>query len=134
MAGWQSLVNHCARKALEYCQKSYEIDLNRNGKIPGEAGTLNAYGVCEDHVYCFNIIECNWGPSEKSRLSPKKCKDIMCDVYNDRFNDNAISNDFIIEKMPFGSCDENDPEITVNTHSLAVWHTDNYAAPTCPAP
>lgn len=122
--------NFAGPEALAYCEKSFEIDLNRNGKLPGEAGKVNAYGVCEDMVYCFNIIECNWGPSEKSRLSPTKCKDIMCDVYTQRVGDNITAAAYIETKIPFGSCSADDPEISfttgATTYSLAKWHTDTF--------
>ena len=117
-------------EALGYCEKSFEIDLNKNGKIPGEAGKLNGFGVCEDKVYCFNILECNWGPSEKSRLTPTKCKDIMCDVYTERQGDNVTAAEYIESKIVFGSCSAYDPEIsfdsTTGTKSLANWHISTY--------
>lgn len=131
--------NFAGPEALAYCEKSFEIDLNKNGKIPGESGKVNAYGVCEDKVYCFNIIECNWGPSEKSRLTPTKCKDIMCDVYTDRQGgDNSTAAEYIASKIEFGSCDYYDSEISftttiapIKTITLAEWHKGTFAPVHC---
>jgi len=128
--------NFAPQEALDYCQKSFEIDLNINGKM-GESGMLNAYGICEDKAYCFNMIECQWGPSEKNSLTPEKCKDIMCNVYTPRIGDNASAVTHIQQKMQFGSCDINDPEITVTdsngtSHTFAKWWTDNFQNVHCP--
>ncbi len=89
-------------EALHYCEKYYDIDLNKNGKTRGEVGTVSGYGVSEDRVYCFNLIECHWGTSRNSRLTPKKCKDIMCDVYTDRQASNETAAAMIETKIPFG--------------------------------
>lgn len=133
--------NFAGSEALAYCEKSFEIDLNKNGKIPGESGQVNAFGVCEDHVYCFNIIECNWGPSEKNRLTPTKCKDIMCDVYTSRQGgDNNTAAQYIATKIEFGSCVYNDPEISFDNLTvgavapydvitLAQWHKGTFMMP-----
>lgn len=130
--------NFAGAEALAYCEKSFEIDLNKNGKIPGEAWKLEGYGLCEDRVYCFNIKECNWGSSERSRLSPEKCKDIMCDVYTERYGDNNVTAaEYIETKIEFGSCDYLDEEISFFSTSLgtdvtlASWHQDIYQTVHC---
>ena len=95
------------QEALAYCEKYYEIDLNENGNIPEEVGMLNAFGVSEDRVYCFNIRECSWGPSRNSRLTPKKCSYIMCDVYTERYKGNQTAAAALIKtKIPFGESTE----------------------------
>ncbi len=89
-------------EALHYCEKYYDIDLNKNGKTRGEVGHVSAYGVSEDRVYCFTLIECNWGSSRNSRLTPQKCKDIMCDVYTERHASNETAAALIESRIPFG--------------------------------
>ena len=128
--------NFDQREALEYCEKYFEIDLNRNGKIPGEAAKINAFGVCEDRVYCLNIRGCNWGSSENSRLTPERCRDIMCDVYVGRFEDADMASAYIGEKMEFGSCDLYDPVISFEdvdgkAISTASWWIDNFQDVNC---
>ncbi len=120
--------NFAGAEALAYCEKYFEIDLNKNGKIPGEAGMLEGYGLCEDRVYCFNIKECNWGSSSRSRLTPEKCRDVMCDVYTERYDSNVTAAEYIATKIQFGTCDALDEEISFedasgNEHTLATWHT-----------
>ena len=123
--------NFAAVEAIAYCEKYFEIDLNRNGKIPGEAGKISGYGGCEDRVYCFNIKECNWGSSERSRLTPERCRDIMCEVYSEKYENAETASVYITEKMRFGSCDIYDEEISFedgrgNVVSLASWWIDNF--------
>jgi len=117
-------------EALPYCEKSFEIDINKDGRVLGEAGIVNAYGVCEDAVYCFNIKECNWGAGVNNHLSPAKCKAIMCAVYGERLGpagttaaliaerkENAAN--FIEKKIPEAVCAiETDPSITENGKTL----------------
>ncbi len=127
--------NFAGPEALAYCEKYFEIDLNRNGKIPGEAGMLEGYGLCEDRVYCFNIKECNWGSGSRSRLSPEKCRDVMCDVYTERYGSNATAAEYIVNQIEFGTCDEYDEEIsfedsTSTVQTLATWHTSLFTADT----
>ncbi|MFH1431981.1 MAG: hypothetical protein ABIG84_02075 [archaeon] len=132
--------NFAAAEGLAYCEKYFEIDLNKNGKIPGEAGKLNAFGVCEERVYCMNIKECNWGSSKNSRLTPQKCRDIMCDIYTERqggvttVGANASAAVYIENKIEFGTCDQYDSEISFEdtsttpstSVSLAAWHVSTF--------
>ncbi len=124
------------REALEYCEKYFEIDLNRNGEITGEAAKINAFGVCENRVYCLNIRGCNWGSSKNSRLSPEKCRDIMCDVYTERYRDADMASVYIAKKMKFGSCYLYDPLISFEDVdgkmiSIAQWWIDNFKDVNC---
>ncbi|MEA3343269.1 MAG: hypothetical protein U9Q92_03815 [archaeon] len=127
--------NFDPREAREYCEKYFEIDLNRNGKTTGEAAKINAFGVCEDRVYCLNIIGCR-GSSKNSRLTPQKCRDIMCDAYTERYKDADMASVYIAEKMKFGSCDLYDPVISSEDVdgkmiSTASWWIDNFQDVDC---
>ena len=133
--------NFAGAEALAYCEKYFEIDLNKNGKIPGEAAKLEGYGLCEDRVYCFNIKQCNWGSSSRSRLTPEKCKDVMCDVYTDRYSSNDTAAQYIQNVIGFGSCDYEDEEISfeytdpatgaLEVGTLASWHQNIYTTVHC---
>ncbi len=123
--------NFAGPEALAYCEKYFEIDLDRNWKIVGEAEMLEGYGLCEDRVYCFNIKECSWGSSQRSRLTPERCRDIMCDVYSKKYEDNVTAAEYIQQKIEFGSCDMYDEEISFEGGdgkmvSLATWWIDNF--------
>ncbi len=112
-------------EALAYCEKYFEIDLDKNGKTVSDASILNNHGVCEDRVYCFNIKECTWGSSSRSRLTPEKCKDIMCDIYTEKYSDNTTAAKYIESMIEFGSCNPKDSELT-QEDSSASWWTDTY--------
>lgn len=133
-------------EAVHYCEKYYEIDLNENGKIGGEVGRIMAYGVSEDRVYCFTLNECIWGSSRNKRLTPEKCRDIMCDVYTERYNGNQTAASASIKnKMIFGESTHSDHEdlivVDVNGNSildpdgkivsLASWWIDNFQNVDC---
>ncbi|MFH1432459.1 MAG: hypothetical protein ABIG84_04540 [archaeon] len=115
--------NFESSKALSYCEKSTEIDINGNDKIHGEAGQLSGFGVCEDRVYCMNIKECRWGASKNSRLTPEKCKDLMCDIYTMRIGDNDTAASYIQQKVQFGNCDVNS---FGTNRTLIQWWTNNF--------
>ena len=116
-------------EALHYCGKYYEIDLNENGKIRTEAGKVSAYGVCEERVYCFNIIKCSWGADASQRLTAEKCKEVMCDYYtNQTGGDKEEAARIVEENIQFGSCDLNDDAIAGHTG----WWTDNFQNVECP--
>ncbi len=114
------------KEALAYCEKYFEIDLNKNGKIAEDVSELNNYDVCEDRVYCFNIEECSWGSGSRSRLTPEKCKDLMCDVYAEQYDDNTTAAQYIQSRITFGSCSSpGESEITETDTSISWW-TETY--------
>ncbi len=128
--------NFTEEEARAYCERYFEIDLNENGKTYGEVGKVCGSGVCEDRVYCFNIKECRGGHTLRSRLTPEKCKDIMCEVYTERHGDNVTAAKYIQSRIDFGSCDEYDEEISYEdstgaTKSLAGWWLDTYQSVHC---
>lgn len=129
--------NFTAEEARAYCERYYEIDLNENGKTEGESAKVEGYGVCEDRVYCFNIKECRWGSGPESCLTPEKCKDIMCEVYTEKYGDNIAAAKYIQNRIDFGLCDEYDEKIlyedasTGATKSLAGWWLDTYKNVNC---
>ncbi|MEA3343440.1 MAG: hypothetical protein U9Q92_04690, partial [archaeon] len=93
------------------------------------AGKVSADGVCEDRVYCFNLIKCPWGADAGRHLTAEKCKEIMCDYYtNQTGGDKEAAARLIEEKMQFGSCDLNDEAIAGYTD----WWTDNFQNVECP--
>ncbi len=134
-------------EALHYCEKYYEIDLNENGKIGGEVGRILAYGVSEDRVYCFTLKECTLGSDRNSRLTPEKCRYIMCDAYTERYKGNQTAAAALIRnKIPFGESTDSDHEdlivvSAVNGNpivdpygkiiSLASWWIDNFQEVDC---
>jgi len=138
-------------EALDYCEKYYEIDLNENGKIGGEVGRILAYGleygVSEDRVYCFTLTKCYLGSDRNSRLTPEKCRDIMCDVYTERLKGNETAAAASIKnKIPFGESTDSDHEDLIIVDdvngnpivdpdgkiiSLASWWIDNFQDVDC---
>ncbi len=130
--------NSDPREALAYCEKYFEIDLNRNGKIPGEAARITGFGVCEDRVYCLNIHPCIWESSKNNYLTTKKCRDIMCDYYtNQTGGDKEAAARMVKEKMNFGSCDLYDPVISFEGRDgkmislVASWWINNFQNVNC---
>ncbi len=128
--------NFDIEKAAAQCEKYFEIDSNKNGKIMGDVNTIYGGGVCEERIYCFNIKECIWGSSKRSRLTPEKCKKLMCEFYTNQTGDYRQAESIIQEKMQFGSCDPYDPEILYedengNVMSLASWWIDNFQNVDC---
>ena len=108
--------NFDPREGLAYCEKYFEIDLNKNGKIHGEAGKLFYSfepSVCEDRVYCSMIRSCQWGTKKSACLTPEKCKKLMCEFYTNQTGDYKRAESIIKEKMEFGSCDTYDEGISV---------------------
>jgi len=121
--------------ALEYCSKYFEIDINHNG-VFGEAQELNGFGLCEDRVYCFNMYECELKSVGESRLTPQKCRDIMCEEYTEKQGSNNTAAEYIASKIKFGSCSYDDSAIsfTNSTGSIVTlggWHKDIYASVHC---
>ncbi|MFB6075643.1 MAG: hypothetical protein ABEK17_00725 [Candidatus Aenigmatarchaeota archaeon] len=74
---------------LEYCRTFYQgndWDLEKKDDIINvvKVGEKN-WDVCEDRVYCFHAVPCNWGTGE---LTMSDCKALFCQAYSEKYNGN----------------------------------------------
>ena len=89
-------------KAIEYCTKKFPaVDWNEDKTI-GET-KINIWDVCEDAVYCFHLVPCEW---TAGKLGMKECKKILCDAYMDKYENNeTLATQAVWNDIKPGSCD-----------------------------
>ena len=81
--------------AIDYCTSRFSHDANGDGTVTDVAGSgRNSY--CEDGVHCFNVQSC-----EKSfeELDANKCRELMCEYYQDPANANNPSQESAGERI-----------------------------------
>jgi hypothetical protein len=72
-----TLASLCSYGSGNELQPGQYIDLNNDKQNDMDTTLMAGVGVCEDHVYCFHIVEncC------ARRIDPKNCKQILNDYW-----------------------------------------------------
>ena len=94
------------QNAVRFCLEEVKIDIDGD-RIPGEKGHYNVVEgtpLCEDGIYCFHIkTDCTCG---SLRLTPKSCKDILCDYYIEHMNyPEETAAEMIQKGINYGTCE-----------------------------
>ncbi|MFB6088606.1 MAG: hypothetical protein ABEK36_02385 [Candidatus Aenigmatarchaeota archaeon] len=92
--------------SLKYCKEHYKgADWNMNEKEGEliEVGPDASWQVCEDRVYCFHAVPCDWDTGE---LTMSDCKALLCQVYSEKYRGNltmatkALKDDIRMSENP----------------------------------
>lgn len=114
----QSLAALCMGSSAQVLDEGDFLDLDQNNEMNFNFESL-AVGVCEDRVYCFNVIDqcCN------RKITPTNCIQLLTNLWTEQGHDAAKVNTLLCSYLDMGSC-------TVTDSTVAWWNVAGYPS-TC---
>jgi hypothetical protein len=109
----QSIEDECSMRARAiFCLKKVSgLDIDGDLALTGfDTNILGGIGVCEDGIYCPQIIECNCG----QKLDMENCREVLCQYWNTQGIDAAQRDTMLQRSYHIGTCendDDYDPDI-----------------------
>jgi hypothetical protein len=92
-----SLASLCMTGSHNVLGQGQYLDLDNDGTLGEDVTLLAGIGVCEDHVYCFHLLNscCS------QRISPETCKTILTSYWQSK----GLSADQLLRStVPAGTC------------------------------
>jgi hypothetical protein len=90
------------RKMAQFCL-SYikgDFDLNGNGLVDYNQELLGGVGICEDRVYCSQLIDCGC----RRQLTMENCVGILCEYWADQGMQQPVLDDKLNTLIQPGAC------------------------------
>ena len=90
-------------KIVEYCRLYWNGNDWDGDKVSYQVIKVGAYNwyACEDRIYCFLLKPCDKLGTGAELL--RRCKDILCGVYLDKYGDADLATQRLLEDVSFSA-------------------------------